>query len=77
MGGFCLLVELHREGSAPAACTAGFLLKFAEACFCAADTEAQKELTVDKMAFVQRPLESLSLLAASAACQTAGSGLLV
>ena len=23
MGGFCLLVELHREGSAPAACTAG------------------------------------------------------
>ena len=23
MGGFCLLVELHREGSAPAACAAG------------------------------------------------------
>ena len=28
-GGFCLLVELHREGSAPAACAAGmFLLHF-------------------------------------------------
>ena len=25
MGGFCLLVELHREGSAPAACAAGLL----------------------------------------------------
>ena len=23
MGGFCLLVELHREGSVPAACAAG------------------------------------------------------
>ena len=23
MGGFCLLVELHQEGSAPAACAAG------------------------------------------------------
>ena len=27
MGGFCLLVELHGEGSAPAACAAGLLLK--------------------------------------------------
>ena len=27
MGGFCLLVELHREGSAPAACAAGLFLK--------------------------------------------------
>ena len=26
-GGFCLLVELHWEGSAPAACTAGFFFK--------------------------------------------------
>ena len=26
MGGFCLLVELHREGSAPAVCRAGFFL---------------------------------------------------
>ena len=25
MGGFCLLVELHRVGSAPAACAAGLL----------------------------------------------------
>ena len=25
MGGFCLLVELHREGSAPAGCTTGLL----------------------------------------------------
>ena len=23
MGGFCLLVDMHREGSAPAACAAG------------------------------------------------------
>ena len=27
MGGFCPLVKLHREGSVPAACTAGFLLR--------------------------------------------------
>ena len=26
-GRFCLLVELHREGSAPAACAAGLFLK--------------------------------------------------
>ena len=26
--GFCLLVELHREGSAPAACAAGLFLFF-------------------------------------------------
>ena len=26
MGGFCLLVELHREGSAPAACAAGLFI---------------------------------------------------
>ena len=28
MGGFCLLVELHREGSAPAACAAVLFLSF-------------------------------------------------
>ena len=27
MGGFCLLVELHRDGSAHAACAAAFLKK--------------------------------------------------
>ena len=27
MGGFCPLVELHREGSAPAACAAGLFIK--------------------------------------------------
>ena len=27
MGGFCLLLELHREGSAPAACVAGLFNK--------------------------------------------------
>ena len=27
-GGFCLLVELHGEGSAPVACAALFLLKY-------------------------------------------------
>ena len=27
MGGFCLLVELHREGSAPAACAAGLFFR--------------------------------------------------
>ena len=27
-GGFCPLVELHREGSAPAACAAGLFLSF-------------------------------------------------
>ena len=26
MGGFCLLVELHQEGSAPAACAAGLFI---------------------------------------------------
>ena len=26
MGGFCLLVELHRKGSAPAACAAGLFI---------------------------------------------------
>ena len=31
MGGFCLLVELHREGSAPAACAAGLFFK--KVCF--------------------------------------------
>ena len=34
-GGFCPLVDLHREGSAPAACAAGlfFLKFFTFACF--------------------------------------------
>ena len=27
MGGFCLLSELHQEGSAPAACTVGYYYK--------------------------------------------------
>ena len=29
MGDFCLLAELHQEGSAPAACAAGLFLKIA------------------------------------------------
>ena len=32
MGRFCLLVELHREGSAPAACAAGLLLEILNGC---------------------------------------------
>ena len=30
MGGFCLLVELHQEGSAPAACAADLFLDLPE-----------------------------------------------
>ena len=49
MGGFCLVVEFHRKGSAPAACAAGlfsYMTQFEIECRCGGHSVTKKFKTI-------------------------------